>query len=242
LKYQVTLPVFEGPLDLLLHLIDANELDIYNIPIAFITGQYIEYMQAAEEIDLNLSSEFVLMAGTLLTIKAKTLLPKRCASTEETAETMDPRDELVEKLVEYRVYKKLAAELKKLSEAQEGIFYREVDDKRLLQLFTAPNPVGNISVKDLGNVFLEIVRNLDKRQKSVKVPKEEITLQHQASFILKSVKKNPHGVCFQSMMSGTSLRVLVTTFMALLELMHRGKVWVRQQAMYGDIRIFLAKE
>jgi len=239
MKYQVVLPVFEGPLDLLLHLIDKNELDIYNIPVAFITSQYIEYMEAAKEIDLSLSSEFIVMAGTLLAIKARMLLPKRPPASEEE-EDIDPRDELVEKLIEYRIYKKAAARLRELAKEEGLVYYREVNDKQLLELFPPPNPVGKLTVKDLTDTFIQLIRNLDKRQKSVQLPKDEITLQQQANFIMNRLQNRPQGVSFQSLMAGSNLRVMVTTFLALLELIHKNKVWVRQPVMYGDIRIYPA--
>jgi segregation and condensation protein A len=241
MDYQVVLPVFEGPLDLLLHLIDANELDIYNIPIAFITGQYIQYMKAAEEIDLNVSGEFVLMAGTLLTIKARLLLPKR-EMPEATEEEADPRSELIEKLIEYRMFKQKADEFKGMAANQAGVYFRLVDDKALLQLIPKPNPIGNLSTADLTAAFMELMQSSLQRQQSVQIPKDEVTLHNQAEHILRQLRKQPEGLSFRALLTSDSLRLMITTFMALLELMHRSKIWVKQKVAYGEIFVFLAEE
>lgn len=238
MNYQVVLPVFEGPMDLLLHLIDTNELDIYNIPIAFITGQYMDYLNKAEAIDLTLSGDFVLMAGTLLTIKARMLLPKRIQPADEEGETEDPRDELVEKLLEYRLYKEKAAEFKALEQSQSRVFFREVDDKILLQLFPAPNPVGKLTTDDLTRTFMQILESLAGREKFIQLPRDTVTIQAQISYLLKIIKQQPGGIAFRSLLSGDSLRTMVTTFMALLELLHRGKIWARQKESFGEIYLF----
>jgi segregation and condensation protein A len=238
MNYQVVLPVFEGPLDLLLHLIDSNELDIYNIPIAFITGQYMDYLNQAQEIDLTLSGDFVLMAGTLLTIKARMLLPKRTQPSEADGTAGDPRDELVEKLLEYRLYKEKAAEFKAMEQSQSRIFFREVDDKALMRLFPAPNPIGKLTTDDLSKTFMQILESMISREKVIELPKESVTVQARISFLLKVIRQQPGGIAFRSLLEGDSLRTVVTTFMALLELLHRGRVWARQKEAFGEIYIF----
>lgn len=238
MNYQVVLPVFEGPLDLLLHLIDSNELDIYNIPIAFITGQYMDYLNQAQEIDLTLSGDFVLMAGTLLTIKARMLLPKRTQPSEAEGAAEDPRDELVEKLLEYRLYKEKAAEFKALEQSQSRIFFREVDDKALMRLFPAPNPIGKLTTDDLSKTFMQILESMISREKVIELPKETVTVQARIAFLLKVIRQQPGGIAFRSLLEGDSLRTVVTTFMALLELLHRGRVWARQKEVFGEIYIF----
>ena len=119
----VKLPVFEGPLDLLLHLIDTNKIDIYDIPIVEITGQYMDYIRNMETQDLNIMSEFLVMAATLLDIKARLLLP---AEVDEEGEEIDPRAGLVEQLLEYKKYKYMAQELKDCQLTAEGVLYREI--------------------------------------------------------------------------------------------------------------------
>lgn len=143
MPYEVKIPVYEGPMDLLLQLIDDNEVDIYDIPIALITQQYLDYLNLAEEMDLELTSEFVLMACTLLSIKAKMLLPKP-PKIEEEEDEIDPRQELVDKLLEYKLFKEKAEVFKSMETKQAMVFTREVDEVKLLQEFPPDNPLGTI--------------------------------------------------------------------------------------------------
>ena len=119
-KYEIHLDNFDGPLDLLLHLIDKNKMDIYDIPIAVITEQYLQFLDEAREMDLEIASEFLLIAATLLSIKAKMLLPKRRNAEGELIEEEDPRAELVQRLVEYRFYKETAELLQKILVEQDS--------------------------------------------------------------------------------------------------------------------------
>ena len=131
----VKLQVFEGPLDLLLHLIDKNKIDIYDIPIVEITNQYMEYIQAMDRADLNVMSEFLVMAATLLDIKCKMLLPKE---VNEEGEEEDPRAELVEKLLEYKMYKYMSFELRDMELDAAKSFYREKDVPREVEAYRPP--------------------------------------------------------------------------------------------------------
>ena len=139
----VKLNVFEGPLDLLLHLIDKNKIDIYDIPIVEITDQYMEYLHSMEKEDLGIMSEFLVMAATLLDIKCKMLLPKE---VNEEGEEEDPRAELVQKLLEYKMYKYMSYELRDRLGDAAGVYYRKQDlPEEVLQytpclLYTSPSP------------------------------------------------------------------------------------------------------
>ena len=133
MAYQVKLPVYEGPMDLLLDLIEENEIDIYNIPIAQITQQYLDYINLAGKLDLELTSEFLIMACTLLSIKAKMLLPKPVVETVNEEQEIDPREELVQKLLEYKEYKEKAKLFEELEERQAQYYWREIDDVELLK-------------------------------------------------------------------------------------------------------------
>ena len=238
MSYQVVLPEFEGPLDLLLHLIDAHELDIYDIPIAFITGQYMDYLRKAEEIDLNLSGEFLVMAGTLLVIKAKTLLPKRPQDEAAGEETEDPREELVEKLLAYRLYKENAEELKRLEESRTKIFFRDVSEKQLISLFPPPNPVAGLKAEDLQNVFREVLRLMAARGQVLTVRKDEITVRDRMNLLMRKLSREDRAIRFSQLMEECqSLWEAVTVFLALLELLNRGRIVVRQSKRYGEILI-----
>ncbi|MEL7623511.1 MAG: ScpA family protein [Clostridiales bacterium] len=236
MSYQVVLPVFEGPMDLLLHLIDTHKLDIYNIPISFITGQYMDYLKKAEEIDLNLSGDFLVMAGTLLAIKAKLLLPKRPQETAEGMEELDPRDELVEKLLEYRLYKENAQELKKMESSQTRIYYREVDDKRLLTLFPPPNPIGNLKAGDLHKAFQEVLRLMTARGQTITLQKDTMSLKDHMDLMLTTLAGHGGSAKFADLLTPCqTVMEVVTAFLAMLELLAKGRIWVRQDSLFGEI-------
>ena len=238
MTYQVVLPAFEGPLDLLLHLIDTHELDIYNIPIAFITGQYMDYLRKAEEIDLNLSGEFMVMAGTLLVIKAKMLLPQRSAEDPGGEETGDPREELVEKLLEYRLYKENAQELKKLESSRTKIYFREVNEDILFSLIPRPNPVGTLTPEDLTRSFREIIRLMAARGQVITLHKDEMSVKDSMARLMGMLNRHPGGIRFaQILESCETLMEAVTMFLALLELLARDRIGARQRGLFGEIYI-----
>ncbi|MEA4893561.1 MAG: segregation/condensation protein A [Peptococcaceae bacterium] len=241
MTYQVVLPVYEGPLDLLLDLIDNHQLDIYNIPISFITGQYMDYLEKAQEIDLNLSGDFLVMAGTLLAIKAKMLLPRRETDPETGEPAEDPREELVAKLLEYRLYRENALTLKEMENSRSRIYFRAVDDRRLLESLPPINPIGQLSLMDLQAAFRQAVRTAKARGKVLEMPRETLTIQQQMANILRSVAGAPGGVPFFQLFEFNRIMDLVTAFMALLELLHKGRVWVRQKETFGEIFVFAAK-
>ncbi len=240
--YQVILPEFEGPLDLLLHLINIHELDIYDIPIAFITGQYMDYIKKAGEINLSLSGDFIVMAGDLLVIKAKTLLPRRQADEAEEGNQADPRDELARKLLEYKLYKENATELKNLESSGSKTYFREINEKYLLELFPRPNPIGDLSLSDLKNSFYEIMRLMAAREKVITVQKEIISVRDRMVFLTHKLRESPGGSRFSEIWEDCADAMeAVTTFLALLELLSKGAVWVRQKSLFGDIYIGLTK-
>jgi segregation and condensation protein A len=243
MTYQVALPMFEGPLDLLLNLIDANELDIYDIPIAFITGQYMDYLRKAEEIDLNLSGEFMVMAGTLLVIKAKMLLPQRAPDSTGEAEAVDPREELVQKLLEYRLYKENAQELKKMETDRVKIYFREVNEKLLYSLFPQPNPVAGLTPTDLFSAFQDIMRLMAAKSQVITVQKEELSVNDSMARLLDTLRLHSGSARFTRIMENCeTLTEAVTMFLALLELLAKGQVRVRQSGVFGEIHIELGKD
>lgn len=243
MTYQVKLPDFEGPMDLLLHLIEKNELDIYNIPIALITQQYLDYLARADQLDIDLTSDFLVMASTLLAIKARMLLPKPVVeTTEEGEEEIDPRAELVEKLLEYKEYKERAQIFRELAEHQSQYFWREVDDAKLLKEFRPANPVGSLSMDDLMQVFNKVLKKVEKRLDFVSVSREEITIQDKIESIEKLLRETPsgRGIAFYKLFSAhqVSKEEVIVTFLALLELMKIGKIYVKQKGMFDEIYIF----
>lgn len=238
--YQVKLPVFEGPMDLLLHLLDKNEVDIYDIPIALITKQYLDYLAMAGELDLELTSEFLIMACTLLSIKAKMLLPRHKDTVDEEEYGEDPRMELVEKILEYKLFKEMAQNFKERELNQSKLFSRDIDEASLLKQFPPANPLGSVVLSDLLAAYGNVLRKIERRKEVVSISREDITIQEKIDYVLFSLYENPSGLSFSQLFSGLSNRSeVIMTFLALLELSRRGIVFLRQNSLFGDIFIFL---
>ena len=185
----VKLPTFEGPLDLLLHLIESNKIDIYDIPIVMITDQYMEYIRAMETKDLNVMSEFLVMAATLLEIKAKMLLP---VEVDEEGEEIDPRADLVERLLEYKMYKYMALELKDRQSAAAHVLYKEPDIPEEVASYIEPvdleKLVGDVTLRQLNDIFQSILRRQEDkidpvRSKFGTIEKEEVILEEKMTHV-----------------------------------------------------------
>lgn len=226
-------------MDLLLHLLEKNEVDIYNIPVALITQQYLEYLSLAGEVDLELTSEFLVMACTLLTLKARMLLPKQVHTTEEE-EGEDPRQELVERLLEYKIYKEKAQEFKEMELKQAKVFWREIDEARLVREFPPSNPLGSVSPEELFKAYHQVLRKVEKRMGVVSITRESITIQEKMVYILHRLDKKASGLSFYQLFSQSSnYEEVIVTFLALLELTRRGMIILRQSRLFSDILIFL---
>lgn len=194
----VKLPVFEGPLDLLLHLIDKNKIDIYDIPIVEITDQYLEYIHQMEREDLDIMSEFMVMAATLLDIKCRMLLPKE---VNEEGEEEDPRAELVQQLLEYKMYKYMSYELRdRMNEASRSVYKEPTFPREVLEYRTPVDTselLSQISLAKLHTIYKMILkRQEDKidpiRSKFGKIEKEEVSLPDKMTYVEQfAVKKTP---------------------------------------------------
>lgn len=229
-------------MDLLLHLLEKNEVDIYDIPIADITQQYLEYMDQAEESDLELTSEFLLMACTLLAIKAKMLLPRNKPIPEDMLE-IDPRAELVEKLIEYRIYRDMAENFKEREHIQSRIFYREIKEDDLIKQFPITNPLANVTLTDLIGAYSKVLRKIDKRKEVFSISREEITIKDKMDSILNKLHRAPAGLVFERLFySAADRKELIITFLALLELSRKGTIIIRQSSLFADILIFLKEK
>ena len=178
----VKLQVFEGPLDLLLHLIEKNKIDIYDIPIVEITNQYMEYIKAMQKEDLNIMSEFLVMAATLLDIKCRMLLPKE---VNEEGEEEDPRQELVEQLLEYKMYKFMSYELKDRELDGDRVMYKSATIPDEVKGYVPPvnldELLGDLTLVQLNRIFKEVMKRQESkvdpvRSKFGKIEKEEVTL------------------------------------------------------------------
>ncbi|NLY43826.1 MAG: segregation/condensation protein A [Clostridiaceae bacterium] len=227
-KISFKLEVFEGPLDLLLHLIEKNKVNIYDIPIAEITSQYFEYLECASQMDLELSSEFIVLAAQLLYIKSKMLLPRHCDQEAEENEE-DPRQELVERLLEYKKYKNATAFLEEREKKYKKIFYKNPDVIEVSEqsLF--------LSINDLVDAFYSAVLR-KQRENPVQRPyfnnvlnKEEVSVNDKMKDILQIVitKKEIRFIdIFKKM---TSKSEIIASFLAVLELIKLNKIIAEQK-------------
>ena len=239
----VKLEVFEGPLDLLLHLIDKNKVDIYDIPIVEITNQDMEYIRNMQEADLNVMSEFLLMAATLLDIKCRMLLPKE---VNEDGEEEDPRQELVEQLLQYKMYKYMAYELRDRQVEAEFILYRNEPIPQEIQDYVEPVDLGalldGLTLAKLHKVFKEVMKRQENkidpvRSKFGKIEKEEVPLQLRLAYVQDYARKYRLFSFRQLLMEQKSKTHVVVTFLAILELMKDGTIHVTQDETCGEIMI-----
>ena len=235
----VKLPVFEGPLDLLLHLIDKNKIDIYDIPIVEITDQYLEYIHQMEREDLDIMSEFMVMAATLLDIKCRMLLPKE---VNEEGEEEDPIAELVQQLLEYNMSYELRD---RMNEASRSVYKEPTLPREVLEYRTPVDTselLSQISLAKLHTIYKMILkRQEDKidpiRSKFGKIEKEEVSLPDKMTYVEQfAVKKRRFS--FHDLLESQPGKVhVIVTFLAILELMKTGKIRISQEELFGDILI-----
>lgn len=240
----VKLEAFEGPLDLLLHLIERNKINVYDIPISEITEQYLSCLEDLENLDIDTASQFLLMASTLLSIKSKMLLPQAKKNDEaqmeiSTAFDEDPRAELVEKLIEYKKYKEIAILLREKEEKEMLLMKKEPED--FSTLWEDEIILPKISVRDIVKIYLSILReNKNKKSLEVKVNlKDSVPLKEKIKQVYKELLKKKN-VKFTDLFNKSCSRIeVIVTFLALLELFKLGKVDIIQENPFDEILIFL---
>lgn len=242
MKVTFKLESFEGPLDLLLHLIDKNEADIFDIPIKDITDQYFEYLQTMQELELEITSEFLVMAATLLSIKSKLLLPK--PPVEEFFEDdwldddFDPRSELVQKLIEYRKFKGVADHLREKEEERSLIYTREPADLTPFVNQTPTNPVEGLHIGDLLVAFRKALRKMAGRNMVAKIRRDEVSVKERIGQMLDRLHQEGGKLMFSRMLGDEMSREdIVVTFLALLELMKMKRIVCFQHRLFDDIVI-----
>ncbi len=239
----VKLEVFEGPLDLLLHLIDKNKIDIYDIPIVEITNQYMEYIRNMQQEDLNIMSEFLVMAATLLDIKCKMLLPKEM---NEDGEEEDPRAELVEQLLQYKMYKYMAYELKDRQSDADFMMFKQPTIPEEVQEYSEPvdldKLLGDLTLSRLNEIFKDVMKRQDNkidpvRSKFGKIEKEEVPLPMKMTYVEEYARSHKRFSFRQLLEEQKSKMHVVVTFLAILELMKTGVIQVAQEETFGEIMI-----
>ncbi len=237
---------FEGPLDLLLHLIDKAEIDIYNIPISHITDQYMAYVGSMQELQLDVASEFLVMAATLLSIKSKMLLPKPPVIDLEMDEydpDYDPREELVQKLIEYRKFKEAAEYLRDRELESSFIFSREPMDLTPYMNEKPENPLQGTHLVDLVLAFQKALRRSASRDRVAKIRRDEVSVKDRVLEIVSQLKLQGGKLLFSEMLRLDYCREqIVVTFLAILELMKMKRVYCFQHGLFDDIVIQYREE
>lgn len=243
MELEVKLQAFEGPLDLLLHLIEKNKVDIYDIPIVEITEQYLDYVSKMPKDDLDLASEFLVMAATLIDIKSRMLLPKEI---DENGEEIDPRAELVEKLIEYKMYKYAAVELRDMQVYAGKSMYKQPTVPEEVSKYEPPvnldSLLADVDLNKLNDIFQMVLkRQVDKidpvRSKFGKIEMEEVSLPDKITYVSTTVKKRKKCKFKQLLEEAHSKVEVIVSFLAILELIKVGKIEVRQDETFGEIYI-----
>ncbi len=238
----VKLPVFEGPLDLLLHLLEKNKVNIYDIPIVEITNQYLEYVAQLQGQDLNSMSDFLVMAATLISIKSKMLLPPEETDEEEE----DPRAQLVQQLLEYKMYKCISMELRDLQLDADKLFYKDPTIPREVAEYELPVDLSalmkDVTLEKLEAIFQDMVRRQEDRVDPVRskfgrIEKEEISQEEKMSYVLDYATNNQQFSFRQLLKRQKSRSEIVVTFLCVLELMKMGKISIVQEEIFDDIMI-----
>ena len=235
--YKVKLEIFEGPLDLLLYLIKRDELDIYDISIERITRQYLEYLQAFKELNIDVAGEFIVMAANLLYIKSRSLLPVDQQPPEEEAEEDDPRWELIRQLIEYKKFKEAAAQLHDRALEQENIFVRSgISTSESVR----PLLLGEVGIFQLINAFQNVIKRVEARDELQQIFGENYTVSDKIEVILARVSEGGT-LKFSELFAEMASRIeIVVTFLALLELIRLKQVRAIQPGQFGEIEIAAA--
>lgn len=239
----VKLDAFEGPLDLLLHLIDKNKINIYDIPIVLITEQYMEYINAMEKQDLDVMSEFLVMAATLLRIKSKMLLP---VEEKEEEEETDPRQELVERLLEYKMYKYASLELRdRQLDADKLVFKKSTVPPEILDYkeeVPLEELLSDLTLSKLNDIFRSVmkkqVEKIDPvRSRFGKIEKEDVNLPRKMSYVQQYGLQHKKFSFRKLLETQNNKMELVVTFLCILELMKMGRISIVQEEIFDDIQI-----
>ena len=232
-SYNIKIPAFEGPFDLLLHLIKENKIDIYDIPIAVITGQYLQYLEMMKELNLDVAGDFLVMAATLIHIKSRMLLPVDEEAPGEEQE--DPRLELIQRLLEYQTFKDASLGLREKEEEWMNIFHREpVKDEEADAESAEPELyLFDVNLFDLLGAFKKILDTAPPE--AVRITREALTVKDKISHIMEMLENNDT-IRFEDLFKEDRSRVqIVVTFVALLELIRLGLIRAYQENDFGNI-------
>ena len=239
------LQVFEGPMDLLMHLIEKNKIDIYDIPIVTITDQYLEYVRQMEHDDMNVTSEFLVMAATLLDIKSRMLLPR---DEDEDSEEGDPRDELVRRLLEYKMFKYMSEELREKNRHAGFTYFKPQDLPEEVRSYVPPlnyeELIGDRTAQSLQDVFRDVLKRKKSRVDPIrsgfgKIQREEISVADKQLYVRAYLENHPHADFREMLELENSREEIIVTFLVILELMKSQKIRITQDEAFGRIWIDL---
>lgn len=233
MSYKIALEIFEGPLDLLLYLIKKEEIDIYDIPIAEITRQYLAYLEFMKMLDLNIAGEFIVMAATLMHIKSKMLLPEE--KIEQGEEEIDPRAELMEKLIEYKKFKEAAKKLEEFEIRRKNIFIRSADIEQF-KCEDDETVYFEASLFDLLTAFSKVLKEIPK-DIIQEVIKDEFTVEQKIEYLVNLLEER-EVVKIDELFSNSKNKLeIVVIFLAVLELMRLKEIVVVQKSLFDSIEI-----
>ncbi|TFB24097.1 segregation/condensation protein A [Filobacillus milosensis] len=238
--YEVKLDTFEGPLDLLLHLINQYEIDIYEVPLREITDQYLNYIHTMQELHLDVASEYLVMAATLLAIKSQMLLPKQELDDVEDEYEEDPREELIQRLIEYRKYKEASVELKERESEANQIFTREPADLSEYENQIKVTKSEDLTVVDLAQAFQKVLRRkklLEPMETTIQ--RQEISIDERMDQVIDQLQQTNGKRKFEELFPYREKFEIVATFLALLELMKAVKIACYQISNFEDIMVEL---
>ncbi len=233
----VELPIFQGPLDLLLHLIQQNKVDIYDIPITVIADQFIATIRKMEALDMDVTSEFLVLAAQLLYLKSRQLLPKPHKTEEEIMLEEELKQDLVDRLVAYRAFKNIAQYLSSRVESSGSRYFREVDMEELISKIKPPNPLTGIEMDDLMKAFHDVLKRVEKGEYVHYVQIDEIPVEMMVMDIMRRMILHPKGMTFSQLLRYKTRVEIVVAFIALLELLKEGKIRAEQGEKNHDIFI-----
>ncbi len=248
MSYNVKLEAFEGPLDLLLHLINRLEIDIYDIPMAQLTYQYIEHLHAMRVLELDELSEYLVLAATLIEIKSKMLLPVHEGDIfdEEGQEfdmEDDPRDELITRILEYKKYKEAAVQLKEAAEERAVHFTKPPTEVEAYGGFTPIDAGGELNVFDLVGAFQRMLqRRRLKAPMSASITKNEISVGDKMDEIMSKIERKGGTCTFEELFDEGDVSGLIVTFLSILELMKRSDITVEQKGNFDNLHIRMQLE
>ncbi len=236
MTYKLKLEIFEGPLDLLLYLIRKDDIDIFDIPITEITQQYMAYIERMDVLNYEIIGDFLVMAATLMQIKSKMLLPPDPVDPAQ-GEQLDPRDELVRRLQEYKMFKEIADNLKEKESYRQDFFHRRIDEGSRLELIEDAKEIfWDVSLLDLINAFTKILQRFQD-QKIYEVTPEEFTVEQKIHEILHALLDRPKVYFAEFFEKARSKAEVIVSFIAILELIRLKELVFAQQDAFGEIEL-----